>query len=353
MKPKESMKDANPSKYSKKQTDKAGENLRKEIESVKDESLDILSNWRASHTHPMQIFRNRLERTSNKIDKKSFTAQRLKRVPSIIKKLNRFSIRLTQIQDIAGCRAVMTNVNLVNKLYQESYLRGDLKHELVNINDYITNPKSDGYRGIHLVYKYKSDKERKKIYDGLLVEVQIRSKLQHIWATAVETASFFIGQALKLDEGEKDWIIFFKLVSSAFAKSEKCPLVKDTPQDEKELYLSIKKQEQKLNVLERMEAWTKSIRYIDEVKNKRNNHYFLLKLDTNIKNLIISTYSKRNEEKAIKEYLEYEKNIYGKQGYDVVLVGADGARDLKKAYPNYFLDTDEFIKLLKKIIKKY
>ncbi len=39
--------------------------------------------------------------------------------------------------------------------------------------------------------------------------------------------------------------------------------------------------------------------------------------------------------------------------YDVVLVGADTTSDLKKAYPNYFLDTKEFIFYLKKILNKY
>jgi len=38
-----------------------------------------------------------------------------------------------------------------------------------------------------------------------LIEIQIRSKLQHIWATAVETVGFFTGQAIKSNEGEKEW----------------------------------------------------------------------------------------------------------------------------------------------------
>jgi len=37
----------------------------------------------------------------------------------------------------------------------------------------------------------------------------------------------------------------------------------------------------------------------------------------------------------------------------VVLVGADDSTDLEKAYPNYFVDTDEFLRYLKKIVDKY
>jgi len=156
-----------PLKYSRKQVDKAGETLRKGA-SDKEEStaLEILGAWRAIHIHPMQVFRNRLDRVSQEIDKRSLCAQRLKRVPSIIKKLARYTSRLTQIQDIAGCRVVMPNIESARLLYEKKYLRGDLKHELINTQDYVANPKMDGYRSIHLVYKYKSDKERKQIYNG-------------------------------------------------------------------------------------------------------------------------------------------------------------------------------------------
>lgn len=341
-------------KYSKKQTNKAGDILRKDSTGEEvNNALEILSSWRAAHSHPMHVFKNRLERVSTKLDSNALCAQRLKRVPSIIKKLNRYTIRLTQIQDIAGCRAIMPNVKLAKKLYEENYIKSDLKHELISTSDYILKPKKDGYRGIHLVYKYNSDKAGKQDYNGLLVEIQIRSKIQHIWATAVETASFFIGQALKLDEGEDDWKEFFRLMSSAFAKIENCSIIPETPTEEKQLFLKIKEKEKKLNLIAKMEGWTKSIRHIDELKNKSNAYYFLLKLDNNLRHLMISPYSKRQEEKAIEEYVSYEKDIYGKAGYDVVLVGADSANELKKAYPNYFLDTKEFIEHLKKIVNKY
>ena len=49
---------------------------------------------------------------------------------------------------------------------------------------------------------------------------------------------------------------------------------------------------------------------------------------------------------------EVEKKIYGKKEYDVVLIGADNITELKKAYPNYFADTNEFIKNLIKILHK-
>jgi ppGpp synthetase/RelA/SpoT-type nucleotidyltranferase len=349
----------NPKKYSKSKTDNAGIVLCNENSSneEKNEALEILSNWRASHSYPMDVFKRRLKRSSEKIDPNSLSAQRLKRVPSIIKKLRRkydgrkATMKLTQMQDIAGCRAVMSDVTLAKELYQKYYSNGDLKHKKVNEKDYITYPKEDGYRSIHLVYRYNSDKGR-KIYNGLLIEVQIRSKLQHIWATAVETVGFFTGQAIKSNEGEEEWKEFFKLVSSAFARLENCPQVPNTPLDEKELFLSIKKKEKELNVRTRMRAWTTSLRYFDSLKTK-NPYFFLLELDTIQEKLLITPFSKRQEEKAIEAYAVAEKKIYGEKAYDAVLVGADDSADLKKAYPNYFLDTREFIKYLEKVLNKY
>lgn len=354
------MQPLNPKKFSKSKTDSAGITLCNNSSSEKDinQALEILSNWRAAHSNPMHVFKQRLSRVSEKIDAKALSAQRLKRVPSIIKKLNRKyedgkeTMRLTQMQDIAGCRVVMSNVKLAQKLYQDYYIKGDLKHKEVNVKDYIANPKEDGYRSIHLVYKYNSDKG-KKIYNGLLIEVQIRSKLQHVWATAVETVGFFTGRALKSNEGEKDWEMFFKLVSAAFARKEKCPTIPNTPNDEEKLYFLITQKEKELNVISKMKSWTESIKYFETLKNKSNMHFFLLELDTIQEKLVITPYSKRQEKQAIENYARVEKKIYGNPNYDVVLVGADTFADLKKAYPNYFLDTKEFINHLSEIMDKY
>ena len=354
------MKYADPKKFSKSKTDSAGVILcdEKSPEEDKNHALEILSNWRAAHSYPMHIFKKRLKNVSEKINKEALSAQRLKRVPSIIKKLNRkyngkkATMKLTQMQDIAGCRAVMSNVRLARKLYKDYYIKGDLKHKKVNEKDYISNPKRDGYRSIHLIYRYISDKVN-KMYNDLLVEVQIRSKLQHIWATAVETVGFFTGQAIKSNEGEKEWNLFFKLVSSAFAKLENCPTIPNTPDDEKKLYLLIKQKEKELNVITKLENWLKSIEVLGNLKKKKNAYFFLLELDTLQRKLKISAYSKLQEEKAIDDYARAEKRIYGKKDYDVVLVSTDTASDLEKAYPNYFLDTKNFIKYLNKILDKY
>lgn len=351
------MEKINPKEFSKSKTDFAGDILRNVLSSEEDKNnaLKILSNWRAAHSYPMHIFKKRLKNVSEKIDKIALSSQRLKRVPSIIKKLNRSydgrspTMKLTQMQDIAGCRVVMPNVKHANNLYQKYYIKGDLKHKRINEKNYILHPKADGYRSIHLIYRYSSDKG-KKDYNGLLVEVQIRSKLQHLWATAVETVDFFTNQAIKSNEGREDWVTFFRLVSSAFAQLENCPMVPNTPSDKDTLYSLIRKKEKELQVRSKMKHWTNTIRQFDQLKGKTKAQFFLLELDTIQEKLTITSYSKRNEQKAILDYAETEKRIYGRREYDVVLVGADTTADLKKAYPNYFLDTREFLGYLNKIL---
>jgi len=347
-----------PKGYSKSKIDWAGDTLISET-SLSQEiegALEILDNWRAIHRYPMHIFKKRLKRVSEKIDRGALAVQRLKRLPSIIKKLQRRyygnepTMKLSQMQDIAGCRVVMSNVELAKKLYKEGYIRGDLKHKKVNEKDYITNPKEDGYRSVHLIYRYKSDKEGKKEYNGLLVEVQIRSKLQHLWATAIETVDFFTRQAIKSNEGQKEWTDFFRLVSSAFAIMENTPIVPNTPMDEKELYSKIKEKEKELQVIKVMDGWAQAVQVFEKVsKEKPNLQFFLLELDITGEKLNITGYTKGQEEKAISDYANAEKRNQGKKEYDVVLVGVDAANDLRKAYPNYFADTKDFLENLKKI----
>ncbi len=350
-----------PKGLSKSNIDSSGKILISTTNSTKEKeiALEVLDHWRAIHRYPMHIFKKRLKGVSEKLDKNALSVQRLKRLSSILNKLqrkfngNKPTMKLSQMQDIAGCRAIMSNVSLARKLYEESYIRGDLKHNKVNKKDYITHPKEDGYRSLHVIYRYNSDKAGKKDYNGLLIEVQIRSKLQHLWATAIETVDFFTRQAIKSNEGQKEWMDFFKLVSSAFAIIENTPLVPNTPTDEKELYSKIKEKEKELEVIKVMSGWTKAVKVFQQVAKKSPHlRYFLLELDIIGEKLSIYAYTKNQEERAISDYAKFEKRNQGKKEYDVVLVGADTTNDLKKAYPNYFVDTKDFLTNLQKILSK-
>src|ERR1044072_8496490 len=82
-----------------------------------DRTFAIINNWRASHSYPLLIMKNALHRRAKKVDGNAVVAQRLKRISSITVKLRRNThMKLSQMQDIGGCRAVLKNVNQVDEL---------------------------------------------------------------------------------------------------------------------------------------------------------------------------------------------------------------------------------------------
>src|ERR1700730_2334177 len=121
-------------------------------------SFDVVGNWRTSHSWPLNTFKLWLLTKAKQVDEHTLVAQRLKRLSSIMQKLRRFpNMKLSQMQDIAGCRAILGSVASVYDLVA-LYKKSDIKHKLVHEDDYISAPKESGYRGVHLVYAYNSDK---------------------------------------------------------------------------------------------------------------------------------------------------------------------------------------------------
>ena len=138
-------------------------------------SLDVINNRRAAHACPLNTFQATLRHRTARMDLNAVVAQRIKRLSSIRSKLERYDwLTMSQMQDIAGCRAIVGSVEQVYEL-AELYRRQYARHVLDDINDYIRKPKSDGYRSYHLIYKYYN--QNKPVYDGLKIEMQFRSVL--------------------------------------------------------------------------------------------------------------------------------------------------------------------------------
>jgi hypothetical protein len=130
------------------------------------------------------------------------------------------TMRLSRVQDLGGCRAVMTDIGAVREL-ADHYHHAGFRHRLARFDDYIESPKPSGYRGMHLVFKYSSD--RVPVYNGLQIEIQLRTRKQHSWATAVETVSMFTSQALKSSRGEEEWLRFFSVDEQRSGDRRGCP----------------------------------------------------------------------------------------------------------------------------------
>ncbi len=63
----------------------------------------------------------------------------------------------------------------------------------------------------------------------------------------------------------------------------------------------------------------------------------------------IHQYPQNQLKEATENYLKLEKKAAENSNYDAVLVSANSIANLKKAYPNYFADSKDFLKNLRKI----
>jgi len=200
-------------------------------------ALMQIERWRASYSLPLRATYSMLRKHALAIDSDVIVSRRLKRMESIIAKLERSATthgKLSTIQDIGGCRVVFPLIDHVGAFanISKKSLAKAFEEENLSIRDnYILEPKPDGYRGIHAVLRYKSNNPLYAEWNGKRIEIQIRTQLQHSWATALETVDLFSNQKLKWGKGEPNWQRFFALASAVFTKYEGTPKVPDTPQD--------------------------------------------------------------------------------------------------------------------------
>jgi putative GTP pyrophosphokinase len=336
--------------YTKGEINRAGDILAEKITHSEAEwewANQVLANWRGCHGYPMNTFQATLRMKLKTIDREAIVAQRLKRAPSIISKLQRFDrMKLARMQDIGGLRAVVSSVVRVRKLHA-AYVETKFKHELISVKDYIENPKPDGYRSIHVIYRYAN--ERAPEYTGLSLELQMRTKLQHAWATSVETMGTFLGQALKSGRGEDDWKKFFAAAGAALAISEKTQSV---PAFEKctqeEVFEQVAEMEKRLKVLDKLGSFAVAADKITTIRGQ--GAYHLIVLDSSKRTVTIRPYPIARLDEANLEYAKIEARTKAGESVEAVLVSAGPVDALRKAYPNYFLDTQAFIVEISKVI---
>lgn len=207
------------------------------------------------------------------------------------------------------------------------YKKSRAKHRLLRFDDYVKNPPASGYRGIHLIYAYHSS--TKTEFNGLKIEIQLRSRQQHAWATAVETVDAFTGQALKGGRGKQEWQRFFALMGSYLAVREGSPLVPNTPPDISELQGEIVHYVNQLEVFTHLQSYRGTL----QEEDIPGADYYLVELDAEKWETTIIGYADKLLQKAQTDYLEVEKRIAGQRGKDAVLVSVTSLDSLKRAYP--------------------
>jgi putative GTP pyrophosphokinase len=120
------------------------------------------------------------------------------------------TMALSRMHDIAGCRAV-----LPEQATADTLIAAIRSHPTWNVRpkiwDYVATPKPDGYRAKHLVV----------IVEGLNVEIQVRTALQHVWAELVERLDRELGLRTKFGETEPALAATLLDASNAIASYER------------------------------------------------------------------------------------------------------------------------------------
>ena len=150
---------------SKTQIDQLGDRIRKGQAS--DEDVRLLEEYRLSFAEAYDDVVASVRRTIQ-LDP---TGRPAKLTKSIIAKLRREKIRLSQMQDIAGCRLVVRDAVTQTQVVQR--LRGELAGARVIDR---RKQSSHGYRAVHIIATARNKP----------VEIQVRTELQHLWAQLSE-----------------------------------------------------------------------------------------------------------------------------------------------------------------------
>jgi hypothetical protein len=293
----------------------------------------VLHNWRLHHAYPMVRERAKLTKLVKSRD--GITAGRLKRTSSIRKKL-RGSVTLDEMQDIVGCRAILNSMEDIREVlgrYKSTKEGGTVRR----IADYIESPKSSGYRSVHIIVRFSEEGIGKK-HLGCNVEIQLRTKLQHAWGTAVEAAGSMRNEDLKAGEGCPQWLRFFRLMSGYIAELEGQPRGDQLQVNHKELRDEAKELARSLNVRENLSAYSELLREADVTGGLMGPRY-LLKLNSKTGKVDVTP--------AWREIFAFDDLDDDSEEYrQSIEVIVDNMAALRQAYPNYFLDTRKFLDIL-------
>ena len=180
------------------QVDRLGDRLRKG--DIGDDDLRLLDNYRRSFSEAYEIVVGQI-RDQLGLEP---TGRQEKTTPSIKAKLRRQSIRLSQMQDIAGCRIVVTDL----LTQDEAVGRLNTSFDNVEIDDRREKP-SHGYRAVHVIVEIS----------GKLIEIQVRTALQHLWAEVSEKLAD-VDPSIKYGVGDRDMLIALNVMSKKIRDQE-------------------------------------------------------------------------------------------------------------------------------------
>lgn len=322
---------------SKTKIDKAGLALAKNIFRDDDEYFEleeVFDEYRKAHLQPLSETTLELQHLLTNYGVQYYIAQRLKRKPQIVRKLNRLSVRLTQLQDIGGCRIIVQKNSDVDRLHK--YIAEKVKTQNIFTIDRTTDYRdlgrdNTGYRSLHVILKRS----------GVHLELQIRSRIQHYWSESIERTSVIYGYHLKESEGDSRVIGYFKNLSDVFYEIE----AGREPSLDKRLKVD-ELRDSCERIIEQSDRHKVFDSYVNEdiiqtltEKERRNpaglNNWILV-FDWNAGAFVSWDIVSRNPSDAVESYIEYERIFPVEVGYEVVLIGSSEVATVRQTHSHYF-----------------
>ena len=106
----------------------------------------------------------------------------------------------------------------------------------------------------------------------------------------------------------------------------------------------------RLDPITRLREYGALIGRIPVVRTVDRRRFFLLERRPDLGSLYVTTYRSGEQERIFEDYFVAEQKVRDLDGAEVVLVSADSIQAVQRAYPNYQLDTDYFLKELRRVV---
>jgi hypothetical protein len=318
-----------------------------ENESAIRQAFNVANSWRDSHAFPMLSIR--LSALYHLRGTSRISAARLKRMQAVRGKLRRLTwLNFDEMQDLGGCRIILPTIADVQGL--SITLKKVFRHELAKEDDYILKPKKSGYRSHHLIWRY-AGRRRNKVFDGRSIELQVRTSLEHSWATTIEAVGLYRGEPLKNFQGSDEWLRFFTLMSADFAASEACAVPDGTP-DTYARHREIRELAKELDAISILETVSNAFQGSDiPLDQGYKPSHFLIRYNRATRKVSVTPYNIRSKATHSYDLAEAPSNKSESDNESIVLVEVGKIESLRDAYPNYFGDVERFKENLKEIVQ--
>lgn len=309
---------------------KIGENIAARGGEITPEELEQLQEFRTSFSKPLVNVFNITRELADKVNQSSILAFRLKRIDTIINKLSRENeMDLSRMGDIGGIRCIFYNEAEVYKaktLIENTFESGG------KTRDYINDIKRDiGYKSIHMYVKDPISQKR--------IEIQLRTRNHHNWATLIEITDLLYDLRLKElgFESNQRFGKFHALMSSDKELSkDEAELVYDVL--DKYDFISVLSKTFRKNNAEVKKRWT---------SEEKNNSFFLI--EASKKEIPILKSFKTFEEAEYAYFERYKEN----SSAEIVLtsIRKPNFKQISVAYANYILSYHTFMSDIRPILQ--